>query len=404
MIHIPKKVNRVIERYVSREVLKSIHPDLNTARELCLIILSNLSSTYYQDSRYKRLSWEIMHRQTSTSSRYVYRRILDVLLDGSKLKGPIIQQGEDYQQGHKCREWALTDTYFGKGIESYRVTTPHVRYLREREHWRLISEAADNVIARNLLRIYRDLTLPTHDQIMTEARRLVNLGHRNRKGRKLTFLNGHSKSRWKDQSSIAFVEDGIDVFDLLTANGYMIPMVGDDNSGGRVVDSFALMPSWIRSMTTIDGERMTEADFSCLHPNLIQTIYQGPLKNITHQQVADALGINKQMVKTCHLAYFNSRWSDMVKSPVHPYYMDTCPDMMEAIRQDKTKHGHKVTSRKMFRAETDLMTAIITDLNTRKVNALYVFDALMVAKPHHQLLIDTMDANAKRMGIHTSAS
>lgn len=404
LIHIPVKVNRVIERHIGRNVLRSIHHDLNTARELCLVILSNLSDTYYRNSRYKRLSSELMHRQTSTSSQYVYRRILDLLVAGSPLKGPIIQQGEEYSHGTRCREYGLSDTYFAKGVEPYRIQTDHVRKLRNREFYKLLSEASNNVIARNLLRIYPDIELPDRDMIHAEAKLLVAQGYHNKKGRKLVFLNNNARLRWKNQNAIAFVEDSVEVYDLLTANGFIIPVVGDDHSGGRIVDSFALMPSWIRSMTSIDGERMVEADYSALHPNLIQKIYRGPLQHITHQQIANELGIAKDVVKTHHLALFNRRSEDMEKSPIYKFYMDCCPEMMARIHEDKAQHGYRVTSRRLFRAETDLMTSVISDLNSKEVNALYIYDALMVAKPHHRQLINTMNQNAARMNIHTTAS
>ena len=53
----------------------------------------------------------------------------------------------------------------------------------------------------------------------------------------------------------------------------MIPVIGDENCP-RVYDSLSLIPSWIRNEIKFDGINMYEADYKCLHPNLIMNIYQ----------------------------------------------------------------------------------------------------------------------------------
>lgn len=403
LIYIPRKVRRILERYVSVNDLRTIDEDPDTARELCMIILSNLSDSYWLDTRHKRLSSEIMHRQTSSTTKYVYRRILDVLLNGSDKKGPIIQQGEDYSNGSHSREYGLTDTYFGKGVESYKLNTSKAKSLRDREYYRLLSEAVDDAICRNLFHIYQDITIPTNEQIHEEAHRLISNGYRTKKGKALTFLNKNSKTRWKDSDSRSFVEESVELFGLLTNNGYALPIVGDENSGGRVVDSFTLMPSWIRNMITIDGERLVEADFSALHPNLIQTIYGGSMLNITHQQVSDFTGIDKQTVKTEHLSMFNRKVDAMVRSPLYDLYDGIDTEMMDRVIQDKTKNGHKITSKRMFAMETDLMTRIIFKLNQEGIYVLYVYDALMSRPEHRDRMIAVMNETAKEMNIHTTA-
>ena len=403
LINIPKKVKRVLERYISVADLRSIHQDPETARELTLIVLSNLSDSFWLDSRFKRLSSEILHRQTSTSTEYVYRRILDLLLKGSEKKGPIILSGENYSKGTASREYGLSDVYYGKGVEQYRLTTRKARDLRNREYFRLWCNATDNTICRNLIHIYGDLTIPTREEIIEEATKLVQSGFTTKKGKTLTFLHKHSKSRWKDAESRSFVEENIELFDLLTDNGFAIPVVGDEHSGGRVVDSFTLMPSWIRAMITVDGERLAEADFSALHPNLVRTIYGGSMSSITHQQVCDATGMSKQQVKTEHLSMFNRRIEDMVKSPVYDYYRTRDFEMVDRIIGDKLQNGYRSTSRRMFSLETELMTRIISKLNREGIYVLYVYDALMCHPKHHRRMVDVMNETACEMNIHTTA-
>ena len=344
-----------------------------------------------------------MHRQTSSSTKYVYKRILSVLEAGSEKKGPLIQRGEEYINGNRCREYGLTDVYYGKGIESYKLETKTARDLRNREYFRLLAQASDNVIARNLLHIYSDLTIPTGQEAIERARKLISEGYRTKKGKKLTFYNNNSRDRWKEAASRSFVEDNLELFHLLTQDGFAIPMIGDESSGGRIVDSFTLMPSWIRSMIRIGSEESSEADYSALHPNLIQTIYGGSQRNITHQQIADATGLDKIIVKTEHLSMFNRRVDEMLSSPLFGYYYETDRGMMERIIEDKKQNGYRSTSRRMFGLETGLMTEAIRTLNAEGIHVIYVYDALLGRKSQSGRIISVMNETARRMNISTTA-
>jgi len=114
--------------------------------------------------------------------------------------------------------------------------------------------------------------------------------------------------------------------------------------------------------------------------NIAIKLYKGKESYITHQSVAEKACINVRIVKREHLAFFNKTLKGMRKSPLYKYYSQHEPAMLERIRKDKKEYGYKVTSRRMFEAEVDIMTDVITKLNAQGIEVLYVYDALLVKK------------------------
>jgi hypothetical protein len=181
----------------------------------------------------------------------------------------------------------------------------------------------------------------------------------------------------------------------------MIPSVGDDKSGGRVVDSFTLMPAWIREQITVNGIKLTECDYIALHPNIAIKIYDGKLTYITHQNVAERTGIDVNCIKTEHLSFFNKQWLAMLKSPLFAFYSKHEPDMLSRIYNDKKEHGYKVTSAKMFSVEVSIMTDVINHLNTLGINVLYVYDALLCEEKDKAIVVETMNRIILEHSVYT---
>jgi hypothetical protein len=215
--------------------------------------------------------------------------------------------------------------------------------------------------------------------------------------------NKHLNDYWLDADNRSFVEDNIRLFEFLTSRGFMIPSAGDMDSGGRVVDSFTLMPAWIREQITIDGIKLTECDYSALHPNIAIKLYDGSLTYLTHGLVAEHAGIELKKVKKLHLSFFNMKWDDMRKSPLFGYYSTNEPDMLASIYKDKSEHGHKITSQKMFAVEVGIMSAVIRDLNAKGVYVLYVYDALVCEEKDSELVAQTMNRIILEHGVKTTA-
>lgn len=92
-ILIPKKIKRNLERYVSKELLRKIDSNIDLAIEKCLVFVSNFTSTYYQENKWKKLNSKILHQQTKkpNSNTYVYKGIINALLEGTKKDGAMIE-------------------------------------------------------------------------------------------------------------------------------------------------------------------------------------------------------------------------------------------------------------------------------------------------------------------------
>lgn len=412
-ILIPRKIKRNLERYVPKELLRKIDTNIELAIEKCLVFVSNLSSTYYSDNRWKKLSSTILQEQIkkTKSNTYVYKSVINALLNGTPKDGPMIEilkneDGNDsYQKGVHSKYYKLSDNYFKAGLTQYIIQDESL--INNRRIW-LYNElkcATDNPIASNLLSVYPRLTLPTHDEMMAEARRLISKGYINKKGKKLTMLNKHSKSYFTDANKRSFVEENIELFNYLTRNGFLIPSVGGIRSGGRVVDSFTLMPSWIRRMIKIDGHDIVEVDYRALHPNIAVKLYGGKSQYIAHQMIADELGVDKQIIKDAHLSFFNEKINQMKQSPLYKYYKRKEPDMLNNIMYEKRYHKskHKATSERLFNYEASIMSEVLRRLNTRGIYALYVYDALYCKEVDTLDVIELMNQVALEFGVYTTA-
>jgi hypothetical protein len=251
--------------------------------------------------------------------------------------------------------------------------------------------------------MYPKIDLPTSEELLAIGKKLVKNGRYTKKGKILTMRNKHLDDYWIDADNRSFVEDNIKLFEFLTGRGFMIPSAGDMRSGGRVVDSFTLMPAWIREQITVDGIKLTECDYSALHPNIAIKLYDGSLAYLTHGLVAEKTGIDLKDVKIEHLIFFNMKWDDMRKSPLFGYYSNNEPDMLARIYKDKSEHGHKITSQKMFAVEVGVISDLIKDLNAKGIHVLYVYDALVCEEKDSKLVAETMNRIILEHGIKTTA-
>jgi hypothetical protein len=185
----------------------------------------------------------------------------------------------------------------------------------------------------------------------------------------------------------------------------MIPTPGGNKSGGRIVDSFTLMPSWIRNLIKINGKAIVDVDFATLHPNIAMSLYDGTIKYLTHQQVSDELGIDVLEVKVAHLSFFNKRWPDMESSKIFNYYEKNEALMLQNLRMEKDQslYGHKVTSRNLFRKEVEIMTAVVEELNEMEIYVGYIYDALFCNENDRFKVKEVMNKTILEHGVFTTA-
>lgn len=399
-ILIPKKVEYTLKKYVPKKSLKSIDPDPFVAVEKCLVFLSNLASTFYAEEKWKTLWSEILHEQSKNrDNTFIYKRIVDVLVAGTK-NGPLLEVDPRYHKGESMK-YRIAEPYLKTGLTDYVLKTPKIIQVRNKLYYRQLFQAFNNPISLNLIKIYPRLDLPTSEELLEIGKCLVKSGHLTKKGKKLTVRNKHQNHYWSDHHERSFVEDNIKLFEFLTQRGFMIPTEGSDKSGGRVVDSFTLMPSWIRDQITIDGVKLKEADFVALHPNIAMTLYSGKSEYLNHQKVADLLGEDLLTIKTEHLSFFNKKVVEMKASPLYDYYETNEAEALKRIIADKRQNGYKVTSRRLFKSEVGIMRNAITRLNQEGIYVLYVYDALLCEEKDVDRVRVVMNEAALHDGVKT---
>ncbi|MDL2143859.1 hypothetical protein QQY79_15130 [Flavobacterium tructae] len=408
-IKIPSKVEYVIRKYVSRKLLKEIHKDIEVAIELCLLFCTQLNSTYFdikngsQPDGWKSLRAEYL-RDFLSINPMAYKKVITALEEPLK-RGAILECDHISIIGEKNHYYRLTQPYLGRGVVSYDLKTKEAIGLLNKHYYRVLGEAKKNPICENLIRFYQDISLPNMGQIKKEAERLIALGFVTKKGKRLTKLNKHARSYYKNQEKLSFVEDAIEIFEYLTDNGLLIPTVGGEASGGRVVDSFTLMPSWIRNLVLVSGKPLVESDYSCLHPNIAVALYDGSTNNLLHDNLSLELDIDVKTVKVEHLSFFNKEVWQMKQSPLYQYYLNNEPTMLQNIIAEKynSQFRHKITSRKLFAKEVEVMTSVIQQLNKEGIFVGYVYDALFFHPDYAERVKQVMDAVIQRYRIKTVA-
>ncbi|MGH2666753.1 hypothetical protein [Flavobacterium sp.] len=407
-ILIPRKAEYNLKKYVSKSLLREIDPNIDIAVEKCLLVLSNLSSTIYvennedEENRWKHLSSEILHQQTKNNSNtYVYPRIIEALVAGTKT-GAMIEVDKDYIPSEYSRRYRIPNSYFKAGLTEYFIKDIGIIQNRNRMYYEQLNKAFDNPICANLLKIYPMIKLPSSEELLVIGKQLVKDGYTTKKGKRLTMRNKHKNDYWADSENRSFVENNIELFEFLINRGFMVPSVGDERSGGRVVDSFTLMPAWIRNEIIINGKKLSECDYVALHPNIAIHLYNGKIAYLTHDKVAELSGIGSKDVKIEHLSFFNKKWYGMTESPLFDYYSKNETTMLENIYKDKKANGYKITSKKMFAVEVEIMTDVIKYLNSVGVYVLYVYDALLCEEKDQAMVMETMNRIILEHGVKTT--
>ena len=412
-INIPQNIKRHIERKIPKSYLNKIDKNKKYAVENCLLFSSNLTSTLFSEDRWKSLSSKILSEQfkKGKDNTFNYTHIIEALKFNSETTDAIIQTkknnlGNDtYQEGITCKLYSFTDTFYNNSLVKYTITNPGIIAKRNKFIYGQIAKATDNIIATNLLKLYPRITLPTESELKIEANRLIKINHRTKKGKLLAKLNNHTKEYFKDTSKRSFVEENIKAFKFLTDISFMIPIIGNYKSGGRVFDSFSLMPSWIRKSVKIDNEPIVEVDFKALHPNIAMSIYGGSKKFLTHQQVAEESGIAIKRVKIQHLSFFNETLMGMKWSPLYKYYQKTEPLLLKNIEYEKksSEYNYRITSMRMFAKEVEIMTECIRRLNEIGIYVGYIYDALFCKESEREIVKKIMNEVVVELGVYTIA-
>lgn len=413
-IQIPKGVKRRVKRLPKR-VLRKIDSNIEEAIEKCFILISTLAYTvfYNEDESYnwKNLSSTLMNDlfKKGGDNTYVYKNVINALTYSTNSTMPIIEckknhSGEDsYQEGNYSKQYRLHLSSRNQTLIKYTIQFKENIKKRREKHLKDFSQANTNIIGKNLIGVYPLITLPEKKDIENQGKKLAKEGYKTKKGKLLTYLNKKSKSYYPNPKVRSFVEENLKQYNYLVGVDYIIPKVGDYKSGGRVVDSFNLMPSWIRKLVKIDGEKIIELDFKALHPNIAMNLYGGAKCQITHKEVAKVLKMPLKEVKIEHLSFFNKRVQDLKRSPLYKYYSERDKGMLDNLINDKIiNKNYKITSQKLFKKEVEIMTSIIEKLNSICIYVLYVYDALYCKESDKNIVSEIMNRVIKEHGVNTN--
>ena len=414
LLKVPR-VERFIRRKIPKKILLSIHSDYETSVELCLLYVSQLTSTYFDvKSDYTSHGWKFLKaeylQQLVGGDATMYKRIREALEYQHPMHGQLLECDHIHIAGFKSFGHRIQRQLLLKGVVAYKLKSDYVRKQWYSNQLFSYSRAIKNPIAKNLILMYQHLELPTICEIQKEAKRLVKAGYVNKKEKLLTFLNKHNKTYFKNHKQRSFVEDAIEIYTYLTQqSGYIIPNPSDESAGGRVYDSFNLMPTWIRNLVKYKGVPLVELDFTCLHPNIACTLYGGNSEYLKHIDLVEELGLNVDAVKKEHLSFFNKKVVQMKKSPLFEYYLKKEPQMINNLIQEKIfnteyKHKcekHKITSKRMFNMEVQIMTSVIEKLNDRGIHVIYVFDALYSHPNDVSVVEDLMNKTVLEYSVKT---
>ena len=384
---IPKNSLRLVNR-LPAITLKKINKNTVIAKERIFIFLNEFHHGHLLHQA-NDLKFEAIDIHSKILIRIFgsrkYKIALEILYDNNILVRP---ESVSYKVGVFSNSYLLANSMIEKPFIKYLLTSETLRKSEvnlSRAQRRIIMK---NPIARSYVLASFNTILPTEDELLAYAASKISQGYAN-KGKLLSWEKDRRKNEIKVEKMIeqgvpkedlprfTYVEDGIRRFKSLTEDKFMLPKIGGLKSGGRVTTSFTLMPKWIRTTLRLKNSKIVGVDYSALHPNIASALW-GTGEVVTHQEVADYLGIPVLDAKIEHLKFFNTTVVGMEKMTVHKYYEDKQPQLLINVKATK-EETYKRTSSIMFKAEVELMTAVILKLEDLGLSdsIIYVYDEIM---------------------------
>lgn len=428
-VKIPKRVESNLKHFHKEIKAAKIHSNLTTAKELIYLFLDNFKGTFRiaenSDDIHIKEGYKILHhaylkKQLQYDSRITspYVKVKNFLLENG-----FIIQGRNYTTGDEAKniksrstEYRLADRYYGVGIIPYPLKSKEVRRLRNKRFNIYLKSLFASDIGRNSLKTMSLVQFPEESKVIEILEDAIKKGYKNKKGKPMKKLGKHSiKEEGYSRKDFIFMEDYLKIFRSLT-QCFKCPIVRNGAAGGRVYDSFNMMPAIIREHITLNNQPIVEGDFASLHPNIAQSIYGGTnTEQITHDKVAQELynvaptdaeySEKRQEVKIEHLSFFNKNLFLMMQSPLFDYYEKKQPQMMSRIKNYKEVYGSKSTSKDLFDTETILMSNIIKRLHKDYyIDVLYCFDALYFNEVDKEDVITVMNEEALKLKILSTAN
>ncbi len=401
-IWIPKMVKQVVKGCAKTE-LNNISKKEDRAKELIYRMSNMFLNSYFKaikkEDKKVKINSEILKKSVCNK----YKPIIDLLID----KG-IIERNEKYREKYYSRSYWLTEQAIMSGITKVTLKEKYIINKINKRTEVLSTKIEKNKIANYLINeVYPHVQIPSNDLLLYEGKKMVKTKVVSNKGKMYKMRGKKGKKAFLNRADIRCIEDDIELFNYLTQGGVNLPNVGGKKSGGRVACAFAMTPSWIRKLITIDNEETIEVDFQCLHPNLANALFGDNKLGITHEKVAKALGVTKIDVKKKHLSFFNFNYYAFANSVLTDYYISQHPQLyrniLEIKNQDIRKGKENTVTYKLFKEEVKLMSRVVEKFRENKIKGLYIYDAMRVKVSDLPMAKRLMNEAAREMNIWTKA-
>jgi len=356
---------------------KHIHKEKETALELIYKVLSNftfvkLKQVHYKDNyvndNYINLSSRILAEQVGPYECR-YRSILDLLIQEG-----FIEKGLGHKLNVKCTSYKLNDEYSTFNVEKYYLKSSYAIKLHKKNMRRSNLNIFDSTIAKNEMLNSSYVEMPSIKEVEKHLKSKSKKGKTfNKKGKQLKVL-GKKK---RDNDKYVYVEDYLDLYRTLNKH-LKLPKVLSERAGHRVMTNINMCPSIIRELIKVNGKPLASLDFGCFQPNIANHIYGEELKEpLSHEKIADKLGIDDKKAKTENLSFFNKECYQMERSKLWDYYNAHHQKMVVNITSEKRREGYKRPTQKLFSMEVGIMTEIVKRCMESGIIVVYIFDELL---------------------------
>lgn len=373
-------------------------------------------------------------------SRAYYQEMEQIICDSGIIERVVDHFGvHTYKVGEYARGYCINRTLID--IDDYDSKTKEIKLKYPTEVFPEISEQQEWLIES-----YKYLSIPSLDEVIDRSQDII--GKVTKRGQTII---PHSIYVLLDteESRLPYVdiEDHISLYVPILCDGFSEPRY---IFNGRMVDSIAGLPSWIRDhMITIDGEKAALCDCKALHHNIWWNLIgkemqrtdnrrkifpdhelQWWIDNVNgdgHSKLARAIlreeGIDnptdvqlkamRDDVKLETLSHYNTtKYGMMWKDPklkiynrMFKLFEKYAPTIYWFIQDTKNSpHGHCNTSILMTRVESQLIQTCIKKLKEAKIHCMYVHDCLMVSESNKDKCREIMQSVADIMNIPTTIS
>jgi hypothetical protein len=411
-IRVPKKIERntmYLKLAKAKRLTKLSEDEIIDGIMLATSILPfyDLENDYKDQTKFKNVS----RKYFITLFGNNYKSVIDSLIKGTNT-GPVIECDNHYIKANpilnitgKSLGYALTYTYRNKGWTIYELKTQRGRDIYFKLNLGRISQMYTNPIVNRIVETYASVELPTAKDLKTYGKELIKKGHRTNKGKFLVSLNGKKKedrlpqvikkySKIVDNPEFSWLEENIEDFKYLTQPSFFIPNETEDNNGRRVVDSIALMSSWIRKLIKIDGQPIREYDYKALHANIALKEYgseeecnllQGDVyTNIMNAYTSDVKrdDIKQEFLVLINLPVDRKQQKNKNKSktimqdlPLHDILLEVAPVFIKNLYEAKLDN-YKAPSEKLLGIETIMQEVTCIEMKKQNIKGLYCYDAM----------------------------